>query len=181
MTDLVAILGVYGGLFGAPAAGAVAVATRLRVGRWPWEYGVGTTDVIETIAARARRHGREYVGGWRADVRDGEVLNRFLAFVVSFGLLYRAMIHTLVAVGTYPDRDFEIDYGLVWAPVEMDRGPLWTARILTLGSGLCLAVLTGWPVWAWPEWVQWLARAYLFAQIGVWCAEPIAILRDHVQ
>jgi len=43
---------------------------------------------------------------------------------------------------------------------------------------VALAALVGWPVWGWPAWVQWVARAYLFAQIGVWVAEPIAIVRE---
>lgn len=179
MSDLAAILAVWSGLFGVPTLGVMGYITRSRVGRWPWKYGVGIDDVIGAMTAGAGTRWREYVDGWAADWREGEVPRRVAAFILSFGLVYRAGIHSLVAALSYPDGPpNKMDHGLTWTPLPMDRTPLWTARIVTVGSGLALAMLVGWPVWGWPEWVQWLARAYLFAQCGVWVAEPIAILRE---
>lgn len=179
MSDLLRIMAVYTGLFVAPPLGVVAHRTASRTGRWPWEYGIDPSHAQRAMTATASRW-REYLAGWRADYRDGEIPHRIAAFIVSFGLLYRAGIHSIVAVLSYPGHpDFDVDHGLTWTPIAMDRVPLWTARFLTVGSGLTLAYKTGWPVWGWSVWVQWLARLYLFAQVGVWCAEPIAILRDY--
>jgi hypothetical protein len=179
MSDLLAIVAVWSGLLGVPALGVVAYNTYSSAGRWPWEYGAGIDDVVGAMTAFAWVRGHEYLDGWAADWREGEVGRRVAAFILSFGLLYRAGIHSLVAALSYPDGPpGEVDHGLVWTPLPMARTPLWTARVLTVGSGLVLAYMTGWPVWGWPAWVQWVARAYLFAQCGVWLAEPIAILRE---
>lgn len=179
MGDLLWIVTVYTGLLGLPPLGVVAYKTRCRIGRWPWAYGIDVGASSRAMTAGVRRHWREYLGGWAADWREGDVVRRVVAFVVSFGLLYRGGIHSLVAMFSYPDGPpGGLDHGLVWTPLPMDRTPLWTARVLTVGSGVALAALVGWPVWGWPAWIQWAARAYLFAQIGVWLAEPIAIVRD---
>jgi len=179
MSDLLAVLAAWSGLLGPPTLGVAVYNTRRRTGRWPWGYGVGAKALSRAMTAGVRRHWREYVDDWAADWRDGEVTHRVAAFALSFGLLYRASIHSLVAALSYPDGPpGEVNHGLVWTPIAMDRTPLWTARVLTVGSGVALAALVGWPVWGWPAWVQWVARAYLFAQIGVWVAEPIAIVRE---
>jgi len=179
MSELAWIVAVWTGLFVAPALGVVAYNTRSRVGRWPWAYDIGAGAVSRTMTAGARTHWREYLDGWAADWREGEVPRRVVAFGLSFGLLYRAGVHSVVGALSYPDGPpGEVDHGLTWTPLPMDPLPLWTARGLTVGSGLTLAYMTGWPVWGWPEWVQWAARMYLVAQIGVWVAEPIAIIND---
>lgn len=179
MSDLLAIVAVWSGLLVAPGVGVVAYNTRRRVGRWPWAYGAGIDDAAGAMTAAATARGREYLDGWVADWREGEVPRRVVAFALSFGLLYRAGVHSVVGALSYPDGPpGEVDHGLTWTPLPMDPLPLWTARGLTVGSGLTLAYMTGWPVWGWPEWVQWAARIYLFAQIGVWVAEPIAIIND---
>lgn len=180
MTELWWIVAVWSGLLGVPTLGVVACNTRRRTGRWPWAYGVGVGEVAGVMTAGASTRWREYLGGWGADWREGELAHRLAAFLVSFGLLYRVCIHSLVAALSYPGGPpGEVDYGLVWTPLAMDRPPLWTARLLTVGSGVTLAWSVGWPIWGWPAWAAWTARAYLFAQVGVWIAEPIAILRDY--
>lgn len=178
MSDLAAILTVWiGGLVG-PGVGVVAYNTRTRTGRWPWEYGVTAGDLWSAMTAE----GREYLDGWQTDRDDGEVLRRVASFVVSLGLLWRAAVHSLVAALSYPDgAPDDINHALVWTPLEMDRIPLWTARILTFGSGLAFISLAPALRWGWPEWAEWIARAYIAAQGGVWVAEPIAMIRDYAR
>lgn len=180
MSEFVAIVAVWSVLLLVPTLGVVAANTRGRTGRWPWEYGVGVGEAGSAMTALVTARGHEYLGGWVADWREGEVPWRIAAFLVSFGLLYRGAIHSLVGALSYPEGPpGEVDYGLGWTPLQMDRTPLWTARVLTAGSGVVLAYMTGWPVWGWPPWAAWTARVYLFAQVGVWVAEPIAIMRDY--
>jgi hypothetical protein len=177
MSDLLRVLAGYVVVFGTPILGITALTTgyRLSKPRVP-PRTIGLT-AVRCLVDRLQF----WTESWRLDYRRGLAGRRLAGFVLSFGLLYRAMIHTLVAVGVAPDRDHQINYSLCWTPIDLPRGPLWTARLLTVCSGWCLAVLTGWPVWGWEPWLQWVARGYLFAQLGVWCAEPIAIVRDYAR
>jgi len=135
--------------------------------------------VPHTILVCLRDRVRAYAESWRLDYRDRVAHWRLVEFALSLGLLWRAGVHSLVAALAYPDGPpGDADHGLCWAPIEMDRTPLWTARIVVAGSGVSLAVQSGWPVWGWPAWAEWIARAYLLSNVGVWVAEPIAIIND---
>jgi len=140
--------------------------------------------VPHTIIVCVRDRARAYLDSWALDYRDGLARWRLAEFALSLGLLWRAGVHSLVAAAAYPDYpdgppgSGDVDHGLCWQPIEMDRTPLWTARIIVAGSGVILALAVGWPAWGWPAWAAWTARAYLLANVGVWIAEPIAALRD---
>jgi hypothetical protein len=138
--------------------------------------------VPHTIIVCVRDRARAYLDSWMLDYRDGLARWRLAEFALSLGLLWRAGVHSLVAAAAYPGGppgSGDVNHGLCWTPIEMDRTPLWTARIVVAGSGVSLALAVGWPAWGWPAWAGWIARVYLFANVGVWVAEPIAILRDH--
>jgi len=137
--------------------------------------------VPHTIIVCVRDRARAYLDSWVLDYRDGLAGWRLAEFALSLGLLWRASVHSLVAAAAYPGGppgSGDVNHGLCWTPIEMDRTPLWTARIVVAGSGVSLALAVGWPAWGWPAWAAWTARAYLLANVGVWIAEPIAILRD---
>jgi len=174
---LARILAGYAALIGGPTLGvAWLMSGRPRPPR-PNPRTVSHTLVVCLWDRLVR-----YRESWVLAVREGMAAERLVAFVLSFGLLWRASVHSLVAAVAYPDGPpSEVDHGLTWTPLPMDRTPLWTARILTVGVGLTLAPMVGWPAWGWPAWAEWTARLYLFAQVGVWVAEPIAIVRDHVK
>jgi len=136
--------------------------------------------VPHTIIVCVRDRARAYLDSWVLDYRDGLAGWRLVEFALSLGLLWRAGVHSLVAAAAYPGGPpSAVNHGLCWQPIEMDRTPLWTARIVVAGSGVSLALAVGCPAWGWPAWAEWIARAYLFANVGVWVADPIAILRDH--
>jgi hypothetical protein len=138
--------------------------------------------LAQTLAVAAWDQAAGYIEGWRLAVRRGMAARRALAFLVSLGLLWRASVHSFVAAVAYPDGPpADVDHGLVWTPLPMDRVPLWTARIAVAGSGASLAVLTGWPVWGFPAAVEWALRAILLGNLAVWLAEPIAMIRDYVK
>jgi hypothetical protein len=175
--SLARILVGYAVVFGVPTLGVAWLFSGRKTPSMP---PIQPKTVPHTIIICVRDRGRAYADSWVLDWRDGVAKWRVVEFAVSLGLLWRACVHSLVAALAYPDGpDGEIDHGLCWTPIEMHRTPLWTARIIVVGSGVSLAVASGWPQWGWPTWVEWMARAYLFANVGVWIAEPIAIVRDY--
>jgi len=173
------VLAGWMAVLGGPTLG---VAWLLSGAERPTVPRIQPRTLAQTLAVAAWDQAAGYIEGWRLAVQRGMAARRALAFLVSLGLLWRASVHSFVAAVAYPDGPpADVDHGLTWTPLPMDRVPLWTARIAVAGSGASLAVLTGWPVWGFPAAVEWALRAILFGNLAVWLAEPIAMIRDYVK
>jgi hypothetical protein len=173
------VLAGWTAVLGAPT---LAVAWLISGRPRPTMSRIQARAAVQTLTVAAWEQAASYIEGWRLAARRGMAARRALAFVISLGLLWRASVHSFVAAVAYPDGPpGDVDHGLVWTPLPMDRVPLWTARIAVAGSGASLAALTGWPEWAFPAAVEWTLRAILIGNLTVWLCEPIAMIRDYVK